>query len=1127
MEPNAPSYVERAADVQLLDALIAGEYVYILDSRQKGKSSLVARTIVKLKEQGIATVKLDLQRIGANVTPEQWYAGLLAGIGQELGNGKELFEYWESRQSVGPLARWVGAISEVVLAQTQGQIVIFVDEVDFVRALDFSTDEFFAGIRGCYNRRSEGVGFERLAFCLVGVATPGQLIRNPEITPFNIGTKIELTDFSLAETEGYACALGNGRDGAMLIRRVHHWVNGHPYLTQLLCSHIATNPSVASAHDVDKLVKELFFTPEARHREPNFADVERRILDPDVPGMTPEERKTQVLELYGRLLRGKGVEASEENPVVASLTLAGVGNQLRGSLQVRNRVYKTVFDEGWRRQSLPHAELRRMQGATRLAILRTTAVAGVVLLALAIGAAQIYKLAKDRERALVTLGERGEELQRQSYVGLMADIRLSMSEDRWMRVGDLIRKSKENPLRGWEWGHAAISVNRQISDLALPKKPGGFERQPDGSLCLVTTEEIFRVDATGLELLRNREPLGIQPRFRSGDMRLGTDPDTQALVLQDSTTDRIVATTATKYRVFDFDPKTKAILVNQGGVNEDPFELLDLATGNSQAKFYGPSFAIALRLLSDGTILSVHQAGHIRRRDRNGKVLATAKAADVEMREWGNISLSFDGANFVFYDTRYRQLEIRRCSDLNVVSRLQGPLVSASTCSFSNDGSRLAVGNRDGIVKVFNVASGTLIDSFVGHRLGMNAVWFLEDNRHVLSVDTGANVKIWSLSAPKAIETHPTFDTQASEAFLLEKEQLLISTSAGWPGAQMLISRNLQTGAMARQTGWNCLLVLDSGLFVGHNTGNVMRLNPSTLRAEQTARVLTPTPKNTEPLVAIYGFSNGSRILVKSFDGPSIAFAILDSRSLKILTRFELNPPKASSFHDVVSFDEKGDTILVTAITRDTETDSIEIGGNIYLISGKDGRVLKEMKTSKPFSAAKLTADGKHLVLSTFEPEKFACTPTILETSTLKVVGTLPPTFSKVTNFEFDRTGQLLAGRGTGTPLAYLWDYLNRRKIATLAPGASIRSLAFSPDGERIITGATNRTNTIWNSRTGDEAFTLRYSPLRKDDQNGDAVSDTSTFSTDGKKVIMACTDGAIRIWNTIPWKDQPKAPRK
>ena len=249
MDPGAPSYVERSADAKLLAALLAGEYVFVLDSRQKGKSSLVARTIVKLKERGVLTVKLDLQRIGANVTPEQWYAGLLAGIGQELGLTPDLFEYWAANQVVGPLARWVGALEIVVLPRLKQPLVVFVDEIDFVRALPFPTDEFFGAVRDCYNRRSETIGFERLTFCLVGVATPGQLVRNPEITPFNIGTRLDLSDFTLDETREFAAALdAPGRDGAQLLERVHYWVNGHPYLTQLLCSHLATDCEITTAN---------------------------------------------------------------------------------------------------------------------------------------------------------------------------------------------------------------------------------------------------------------------------------------------------------------------------------------------------------------------------------------------------------------------------------------------------------------------------------------------------------------------------------------------------------------------------------------------------------------------------------------------------------------------------------------------------------------------------------------------------------------------------------------------------------------------------------------------------------------------------------------------------------------
>lgn len=411
MDPGAPSYIEREADTQLFEALMRREYVFLLDSRQKGKSSMVARTIVRLKEHGVCAVKLDLQRVGANVTADQWYAGLLVEIGQELGLVKELFDYWEEKRALGPLARWIGALQEVVLTRQDTPLVVFVDEVDFVRALPFPTDEFFAGIRDCYNRRSEGKGFDRLTFCIVGVATPGQLIRNPEITPFNIGTRIDISDFTLDETRVYAAVLDSTeRSGKQLLSRVHHWLNGHPYLTQLLCSHIASDRSVRSSHDVDVLVRRLFLSPEARQREPNFSDVERRLLEPDVPGLLPDEKRTQVLDLYGRVLRGKRVEAVEENPVVATLRLSGVGLEDRHALRLRNRLYGIVFDEKWRRNSLPDAELRRQRGAARVALVRTAAAAAVVLLGVTTLALNMYRLASEREEALSNLGSRTREL---------------------------------------------------------------------------------------------------------------------------------------------------------------------------------------------------------------------------------------------------------------------------------------------------------------------------------------------------------------------------------------------------------------------------------------------------------------------------------------------------------------------------------------------------------------------------------------------------------------------------------------------------------------------------------------------------------------------------------------------
>src|SRR5262245_41611062 len=147
MSPNAASYLERTADDQLFEALQARKFCYVLTSRQMGKSSLMLRTKDRLDRAGFATVVLDLTGIGQNLTAEQWYDGLQLKLGERLKLEDELDQFWQDNGRVGPLDRWMRCLREVVLVKCKKPIVIFIEEVDVVLGLPFSTSEFFAGIR--------------------------------------------------------------------------------------------------------------------------------------------------------------------------------------------------------------------------------------------------------------------------------------------------------------------------------------------------------------------------------------------------------------------------------------------------------------------------------------------------------------------------------------------------------------------------------------------------------------------------------------------------------------------------------------------------------------------------------------------------------------------------------------------------------------------------------------------------------------------------------------------------------------------------------------------------------------------------------------------------------------------
>ncbi len=341
LNPDRDIYISRPEDDELFNLLLDGQYANVLTSRQTGKSSLVISAIYRLRDRGMRTAYVDLTSIGTPENVKSYYYSLLDKVTRGLELNASLNQWWQRVAADTINQQLMSFFREVVCIEAAPPAVIVLDEIDSTLKLNY-TDDLFTALRAMYNERPLVPAYERITFCLVGVATPNELIKDRRTTAYNVGRTLELRDFDATRDDlaPLAAALSvEPSIGNAMLDRVLHWTSGHPYLTMRVAQNMIER-GAESATDVDRLIEEMFLTLDRVSRDVHFEQILRFIE-------TRLSHGLDSLSLYQEVLRGK---RERDSPILAhaELKLSGlVKRDLDGFLVVRNPIYERLFDLHW------------------------------------------------------------------------------------------------------------------------------------------------------------------------------------------------------------------------------------------------------------------------------------------------------------------------------------------------------------------------------------------------------------------------------------------------------------------------------------------------------------------------------------------------------------------------------------------------------------------------------------------------------------------------------------------------------------------------------------------------------------------------------------------------------------